>query len=228
MLRYDVVLFDADNTLFDFDAAEASALRACFGTWGFPFTPETEALYHRINRPLWDAYAQGEITQPALSLERFHRLNAALGGAHDPAEMSRVYLAHLAECAILFPDSLALLQLLAGRCKLALVTNGITAVQEGRFADSPVTPYLQGIFISQTLGCQKPEPRFFDLVTDAMGITDRRRVVVVGDTPETDILGGNNAGMDTIWFNPRGKSSDIVPTWSVTALLEIPPIVLGA
>ena len=73
------------------------------------------------------------------------------------------------------------------------------------------------------LGVQKPLPAYFDKVCEALNITDRSRVVMIGDSLSSDILGGNNAGIDTVWYNPKGVplTGRAVPTYTVSSYGEI-------
>ena len=89
MNRYDFVLFDADNTLFDFDRAEHEALRLALAAWSIPCPPETEALYRSINSALWAMLDRGEASRAWLVVERFARLMAELGVEADPAALNQ-------------------------------------------------------------------------------------------------------------------------------------------
>lgn len=230
MPRYSFVLLDADNTLFDFDGAERKALAALLAQYGYSPDPAVSAAYRRVNSALWAAFARGEVTQDFLLVERFRRFQAAAGGRHDPAQMNADYLAKLAACGELLPGALELCRRLAAAgCTLAIVTNGATAAQRGRFGASPLHTLISYLFISQELGVSKPDPVFFDLVCRKMGITDRRAAVVVGDNPESDILGGNRAGIDTIWYVPRGADDPkgAAPTYTAASYADIERIILS-
>lgn len=217
MSRYDVVLLDADNTLFDFDAAERTALRRALEERGYPADGDTVARYLSINTALWAAFDRGEVSQPFLVVERFRRLVSELGGGHDPEAFNRDYLTYLGQDSQLLPGAEALCRDLSRCCRLALATNGVARVQHARLAASPLTQYLSGVFISEELGCQKPQAAFFDRSLETMGVADRSRAVMVGDGLNSDIKGGQNAGLDTIWYNPKGlpPSPGISPTYTV-------------
>lgn len=217
MSRYDIVLLDADNTLFDFDAAEHSALKQAMEERGLPFHSETEALYLSVNRALWAAFDRGEVTQPFLLVERFRLLAEALGATCDPAQFNHDYLTHLGEHSQLLPGAEALCRDLSRQCRVALATNGVARVQYARLASTPLGPYLSGVFISEELGFQKPQREFFDVALRSMGVEDRSRVVMVGDGLASDIRGGNQAGLDTVWYNPKGLPvpADPTPTYTV-------------
>ena len=124
MPRYEVVLFDADHTLFDFDRAEREALRQTLEEAGLPADGETEARYLSINRALWNRLDRGEVRREWLVVERFAALLRALGRTGDAAALNRAYLDHLGEGSYLLPGAQALCRALAPRCTLAIVTNG--------------------------------------------------------------------------------------------------------
>lgn len=227
MPRYDIVFLDADNTLLDFDAAEAQALSHIITRLGYP--EEAKARYIEINKALWAAMDRGEITQAALVVERFARLMQEFGGAEDPAALNRDYLDQLGRCSLLLPGALALCQTLRqGGCRLALATNGVSRVQRARMADSPLRPLLEEMLISEDLGAHKPDVAFFQQAFSALRVDDLSRVVMVGDSLSSDIQGGNNAGIDTIWYNPNGLPTPQQPvaTHMVTRLEDIAPIIL--
>ena len=157
MRRYDHVLLDADNTLFDFDLAEHNALKRAMTERGCPFTEESEGLYLSINRELWAAFDRGEVTQKWLTVERFRRLDEALGGHNDPECFNRDYLTYLGQSSVLLPGALELCrELYDAGCILSIATNGVARVQHARMEASPLKPYISHLFISEELGAQKP------------------------------------------------------------------------
>lgn len=223
--RYKTVLFDADNTLLDFNATEEQALRRTMERRGLTFTPERLARYAAINRELWDALHRGEVEQSWLKTERFRRFGAELGWSGDPAAWDEEYLDALGDCGTLLPGALELLKALKPTCRIGLATNGLQTVQRKRLAGSPIVPYLDGIFISQEMGVGKPHREYFDRVLEALE-ADRRTTVMVGDDLLSDIQGAVNAGLDSIWYSPNGGESDL-PTYRVERLDRVADIVLG-
>lgn len=201
--RYDVVLFDADNTLFDFDKAEHRALGRTLEHFGFSCDDHTRERYLSINGALWAAFDRGEVGRDWLVVERFAALQREMGGGHDPADMNAYYLARLAEGADLLPGAEELCRALAPHCTLAIITNGVASAQRGRFDRSTIKQFFPYLFISGEMGCQKPQKVFFEQVLARMGVTDPRRVLVVGDSLSADIQGAVNAGLDSVWYNPK-------------------------
>lgn len=229
MPRYDYILLDADMTLFDFERSEEEALQEVLAGRGYPTDRETLELYHRINNALWDANARGEVDQDFLTVERFAAFMRWKGGAYDPGQFNRDYVDSLGRHGHLLPGAEDFCRALAGAgCTLAIVTNGLPEAQWGRFNASPLKGVIPHMFVSMELGCQKPQAEFFDKVCAALGLTDRRRAVVVGDSLITDIRGGLNAGIDTLWFNPRGLPPDprLRPTFTAGSYQEALEVLL--
>ncbi len=232
MLRYHTVLLDADNTLFDFNATEEVALRNVLLGRGYTPDEDTVAIYSQINSSLWEAFSRGEVEQDFLLEERFRRFMSVMGGDHDPAQFNLDYQRQLGANPILIPGAVEFCRNLQGMgCTLAIVTNGATVAQKGRYYNSPIKELvpLSHLFISQEIGVGKPDPLFFDHVCRNMGILDRTDAVVVGDSLSSDIMGGNRAGIETIWFNPKNSplTGAAKPTYTVTNYARAEQIIRG-
>ena len=230
MTGYRYVLMDVDNTLLDFDFSERHALAKTLASYGYPVDGETVGAYHRANKLLWDAFEKGDITQEELIVRRFQEFMDAIGGNYDPAEMNQRYMERLASCSRMLPGAEDFCQTVAreGR-SLAIVTNGVAMVQHGRVDHAPIRPLFEKVYISAELGCRKPSAAIFDAVCQDMGITDRSQAVVFGDSLTSDVLGGVNAGMDTIWFNPKHAPQDapIQPTWETHTYQQAAALIGG-
>lgn len=214
-MRYRYLLLDNDNTLMDFNAAEASALTDTLLHRGLPADAATVHTYHEINDAQWKALERGETTQAALKVERFRQLLSALGRTEpDAADLAAEYERNLGTHAELLPGAAEFLHALHGRMKIALVSNGVSSIQRGRLAKCPLTPLFDAILISEEVGAAKPDPRMLTLALQRLGCTDKREAVMMGDSLTADIRAAVNAGIDSIHFNPRGILSEL-PTYSV-------------
>ncbi|MBP1758524.1 MAG: 5-nucleotidase YjjG [Firmicutes bacterium] len=227
MAKYDYVLLDADNTLFDFDYSEKKALGATLTHYGYPMSQEHHQAYHQANKALWKSFERGEITQEEILARRFGGFMELVGGDYDPAAMNEHFMDQLIAHGRLLPGAEDFCRSLHGRCNLVIVTNGVARVQRGRLERSPIRELFAGVFISTELGCQKPSKAYFDEVCRALPLPDRKRAIVVGDSLTSDILGGHNAGIDTIWYNPEGQPwGEIVPTWEARNYMEALKLIL--
>lgn len=211
-MAYELVLLDADGTLFDFDAAAASAFSVTCTEASVGATAVDGGLFERyleINHVLWAALERGEIDKESLKAERFRRLFAERDIAADPIAFSDRYLVHLAEGAQLLDGAESFVRTLARTgVKLAIVTNGISSVQRGRFFRSPLAALIPELLISEELGAEKPAPAFFSEAFRRLGRDEKEKggVVVMGDSWSADIVGALGFGLDAIWFNPKRKS----------------------
>jgi 2-haloacid dehalogenase len=225
--KYKSIFFDADDTLFDYPLAERTALLACLDEFAIAEEPETViAAYKRHNHDVWREFERGEIDQAALRVERFRRLARELGIADLPLErVGSFYLAALAGQSQLLPGALDLVRELAEKFPLALVTNGIAAVQNQRFAASPVTPYFQSIVISEEVGIAKPDPRIFEPALSRIGVS-AADVLYVGDSVTSDMAAARNAGMDFCWLNPKGLPvpEGHAPVFVIGSIAEFPAL----
>ena len=188
------------------------ALNKVLTARGYPTDEQTVGLYLKINTALWDANARGEVDQDFLTVERFAAFMRVKGGDHDPRQFNKDYLEALGEGCYLLPGAVEFCEKLkeAG-CKLAIVTNGLPTAQWGRFNRSPLKEIIPHMFVSMEMGCQKPQPEYFDKVCETLGITDRSKAIVVGDSLKSDIRGGVNAGIDTLWYAPGGQEAPDYP-----------------
>lgn len=223
-VSYDVVLLDADDTLFDFYRAETYALEATLNAFGYdaPLDGYMER-FRAINAQVWHEYETGASTSAQIRVKRFVLLLGELGQSFDPEEVSATYVDRLGEATFLVPGARELLEALRLQVPLGLVTNGISAVQRSRLARSGIGDYFDAIVISDELGIQKPDPGIFRAALDRIGGTATDRVIMVGDGLHSDIRGAINAGIDSCWLNLRGKPAEpeIAPTYTVSSIAEV-------
>jgi 2-haloacid dehalogenase len=223
MTTYRWLLFDADGTLFDYDKAENSALANTFEQIGYPFEPQYLPEYRRVNSQIWLDFEQGKITQEKLKTRRFELLFEAINIYPDPQEFSDKYLVNLSNGTYLINGAAEILKALHQKFDLAIITNGLTAVQRPRFGKSAIYPYIKKIIISEEIGAAKPDREIFDIAFERMNHPANEEVLIIGDSLTSDIQGGNNYGIDTCWFNPKQKTNEqaITTTFEIQKLDEL-------
>jgi 2-haloacid dehalogenase len=223
-MRYSWILFDADGTLFDYDAAETAALAASFARIGYTFVSEDLAIYREINGRLWRDLENGATTQQRLRVERFARLFEAIGVDGDPAWFSDDYTSNLAAQTGLIDGAATTVATLVRVAQLMLITNGLAEVQRPRFGASSIRRHFEGLVISEEVGAAKPDPRIFDAAFEKMNRPSRSEVLMVGDSLTSDIRGGLGYGLDTCWFNADRRPPDdsVEPTYEIRRLAELP------
>ena len=211
------LLFDADNTLYDFTATEKAALKRLFGKYSI--SESLYPVYHRGNAECWARYEKGELTLEALETERFRLFAEAAGLTADPAAMGNVYAAMLGEEGIMIPGAVDFLGKIKGKYSLSIITNGIARVQRERIRRTGTESFYDSIFISQEIGYAKPDTRFFDFVLNALNAS-KESCLVIGDSLSSDIKGANDAGIDSVLISFSGNASSDA-TWSVSSYNEL-------
>lgn len=229
MAKYYCILFDADNTLLNFDAAESKALAETLVNYGIEPDAETVQTYRTINEGLWRQLEKGQLRREKLMSERFTRFLKTIDAAGDGAEMNRYYLEQLSiHPDLASPEVLDVLRELSEVATLAVVTNGFQKVQSRRLAESGVENFLEDVFVSEKMDAEKPNRKIFDAALRALGVENREHVLMVGDSLTGDVQGGINAGLDTCWFNPHHQENPgkILPTYEISSLEELYPLVM--
>lgn len=227
---YEYILFDADDTLYDYALAEAHALTSAFQEFGIEDTDNSYVdRYRIINQGLWTEFEQGKISSVNLRRERFARLFAAdsVHASIDADNLSARYLNYLGEGSFLLEGAEALVKGLLGKYRLAIITNGIKEVQMARIGKSGLLDSFEHIIVSEDTGFQKPHVGIFDYTFNKLNIVDKSKVLIVGDSLTSDIQGGINYGIDTCWFNPKNKTNTtgIQPTYEVHSYGELLTII---
>ena len=227
-LKYKYLLFDLDHTLLDFDAAEDIALSQLLKEEeGVVDIQAYKDYYVPMNKALWKDLEQKKITKAELINTRFAKLFAHFGIEKDGAYLAERYQFFLSKQGQTFPGVEDLLKKLISKgYELYAATNGITYIQTGRLEQSGIAPFFKEIFISEQLHTQKPDAEFYEKIGARIPNFDKNQTLMIGDSLSADIQGGNNAGIDTIWYNPHHleNKTQAQPTYEVDsyqALLEI-------
>lgn len=223
MKQYEVLLFDADGTLLDFDRAESLGIESLLAHFGVPVTKENKEKYHRLNQSYWKRLERGELTRDQVLSLRFEEFFGEFGISVDGMEVDSLYRETLNESAFLIDGAIELLEAARRKFSLYIVTNGVAKTQYKRLADSGIKPYFDGIFISEEAGFQKPSLGFFEYCFERMGRRDVENMLIIGDSLTSDIKGGNAAGIDTCWYRPSGQEAtpDVHVDYEASSLDEV-------
>ena len=224
MLKH--IFLDLDDTILNFTAGEAKALAQALREAGIEPTETVLDRYHLINIAHWELLEEGRLTREEVLVQRFQQLFRELNLPDSGAAVNDRYEHLLSRQHDFIPGAKQLLKDLSPRYDLYLASNGAAAVQHPRLDDSRIRPYFKGIFISEELGADKPSKSFFDACFAAIPGFRTEEAVMVGDSLTSDIRGGRDAGLRTVWFNPQGREprADIRPDYTIHALSELPSL----
>jgi 2-haloacid dehalogenase len=208
MTNYTTLLLDFDHTLLDSDESEARALDTTLRSIGIDDPEAHRGVYRALNSALWKRVETGELDPNTVKVLRFSQMIEYLGIDADPVEMGETFVQGLGASGGLFPGARSLLDELAARASLAMVTNGIGFVQRTRVARLDLEQYFEAIVISGEVGTSKPGSAIFDLTFEQLGEPSRDASVMIGDNLNSDIRGGAGFGIDTCWYNPSGQTAE--------------------
>lgn len=212
MENVKTILIDADDTVLDFAKAQHGSFFAACNKLGFSCTDEQYEDYDEINKKYWRMLERGEISKSRLIIARFEEFFAKYGLKVDAEEMEDAYREFLGVQYHFVDGAEEGLKYLKSKYRIYVITNGIKDTQENRIEKSGFINYVDGVFISEAIGAEKPSKEFFDYVFDHAD-AKRETSVVIGDSLTSDIKGGINADVRTIWFNCKRKGNDgkIIP-----------------
>lgn len=225
--HYPWLWFDADNTLFDYNKAETTALLKSFQLFNLRFDEGYMSTYRNINQDLWHSLERQEIKPDILRVRRFELFLEAIKMNASPEQLATTYIEQLGLCFDLIDGAYEVLNTLHAKSRIAIVTNGLTVVQRSRLERSPIKPFITELIISEEIGAAKPQAAFFDLAFARTGNPSKSDVLIIGDSLSSDMQGGVNYGIDTCWFNPNHEQrpSELKIIHEIKALPELLEIV---
>ena len=228
-MKYKDLFIDFDDTLYDTYGNAVIALRETFEAFRLErFFADPQVFYDAYwaaNIDLWTRYSKGEITRPYLIVERFRRpLSAGQGlDVTEPfcLEMSDKFLEFCSSKPGVVEGAHELMEYLKHQgYRMHMCSNGFHEVQYKKLAACGLKDYFDTIILSEDAGANKPSMQYFDYALRQSG-ADIATTIMIGDNLQTDIMGANRAGLDTIFFNRWGIEPSSVPTYTVETLRDI-------
>lgn len=205
--KFEIVLVDADETIFDFKKSEYVAFKSTLNLFGKDCTDDEFKAYSNINAKLWKEFEKGTITRDKLKTQRFDEWFDLMGFSVDSVSFNENYAQNLGKCSFLINGAEEFIKKLSEICDVYIITNGLVISQSGRFNNSTIKPYIKKIYISEAIGYAKPDVEFFDYCIKDIGLPDKSKYIVLGDSLSSDMQGGKNAGLTTCRFSRDGKIS---------------------
>ena len=219
------VFFDLDDTILDFKMSERVALIKSLNELNIETTEETIKKYSQYNISQWKRLELGEINREEVKVNRFRLLFDDIAVDASPEKATAIYEEHLAHGHYFVDGAKEMLDSVYKDYDLYLVSNGAKKVQEGRMKTADISHCFKGIFVSEVVGFEKPNIEFFNKVFSQIDNFNPDEAVIIGDSLSSDIKGGKNAKIKTVWFNPNGlECNDIVPDYQISSLDEIRPL----
>ena len=229
MAKYKYLLWDIDGTIINFELAERAAIRSLFERFKLGDCSDEMLMYYsQINKRYWQLMESGKIKKDKMLVERFVEFFSNKGiNADIAAEFNKEYQIALCDTIVFNDDAIDIIKHQKKTCKIIIVTNGTEVVQEKKLERSGLNDIADNVFISELVGFEKPNIKFFEKVILEVGIKDLKEALIIGDSLTSDIQGGHNIGIDTCWYNPKNEENTTLlnPTYTIRNLHELENII---
>lgn len=218
----EFLFLDLDDTILDFHKAERIAISKTIRDFGVEPTEEVLTLYHGINKWHWEQLELGTLTRAEVLVNRFGVLFEKLGVQVDAPKCAKAYEINLSQGHWFLPGAEEAVDALSKKYRLFLASNGTASVQKGRMTSANLYRFFETVFVSQEIGHNKPSKAYFDACFASIPDFDREKAMIVGDSLSSDIRGGINAGIKTVWVNPGHlPSGEIKPDYEIESLSQL-------
>ena len=229
MAKYKYLLWDIDGTILNFELAERAAIRSLFDRFKLGECSDEMLMYYsQINKRYWQLMESGKIKKDKMLVERFIEFFSYKDiNADIAAEFNKEYQIALCDTIVFNDDAIDIIKHQKKTCKIIIVTNGTEVVQEKKLERSGLNDIVDNVFISELVGFEKPNIKFFEKVILEVGIKDLKEALIIGDSLTSDIQGGHNIGIDTCWYNPKNEENTTLlnPTYTIRNLHELENII---
>lgn len=226
-MKYTNILLDLDDTLIDTVGNTYITVKEIYNDYQFAnYFPSFEDFYtiYKTNvSNLWEMYGKGKISKKTLQYERFVAPLSIVEeiSVEQALAINDDFVIRIMKLDSLIDGAKELLDYLHPKYKIHILSNGFTEMQYKKMDSAGLSSYFDKVILSDVVGVNKPHPEIFQFALNRIG-KEANEVIMIGDNPHADIAGAYNSGIDQIWFNPNNASvADIIPTYTVTNLLEI-------
>lgn len=231
-IKYDIVIFDVDDTLLNYSKSETNAFYNMISEIGIDCNDDLIRTFENICNEEWNKKnlnnTKDENVQfryhtlySEYDINRFEKLKELMGIDISANKLSEIYLDKFSDECTQIDDALMVCKTLSLSSKLVIATNGFSKVQRRRLKN--FSDLFYKFFISEEIDDIKPSMRFFNVLIEELAINDLSRVLMVGDSLISDIYGASRVGIDTCWFNNKCKKNktEIKPTYEIQNLKEL-------
>lgn len=219
--KYKTLLFDLDDTLLDYTADEKRSIEKVLNRHGIPVNADVFELYYSIDD--WQHFTLGNISPKTIVTDHFMRMLKILQVESAETEImgEEFYLWMVSSHRVKYGARKVLSYLRERGYKVYITSNGFTEIQRKRITDSGLENMVDDVFISQEIDLRKPGKAFFNYVFNHIPESSTKNMLIIGDAPTSDILGGLNSGIDTCWLDDKSKKCKYKYTYRIKTLSQL-------
>ncbi len=219
--------FDLDGTLLDYHIGELVArLKLRQEIAELTDYPEDmigrhyDLFWAQIKQHYWEMIDDG-LTEKNIRSIHLKMVLEEAWSEEDPEEMAQLHIDTALEHMKLYPDTHKVLEQLAEKYTLTMITNGPRDLQQLKIDKIGIKHHFKEIIISGELGIHKPSKEIFNEITKRTGIPPAE-TAYIGNNYEKDIMGTHNAGWKTVWINrDNQEQGKVKPDWTINELTEL-------
>ena len=235
MSKYETLIFDLDDTLIDNNLSIKYAFTIIINQLGIEYSDDLFFKWKKFDTAYWHTWESGNMIIPDsiktledkiiyLRSNRFVIFFKKLKIDFQTAvAINELYCSMLGVNIVEIENACKLLQELNSDYEIIIATNGPKDAAINKLEKAKLKSYISSIICSEEIGFSKPMPEFFNFLYDKTQNKDKSKMLLIGDSLTTDILGGMNNGIDTCWFNPNNNSlpEEYCPTMTINRLLQL-------
>lgn len=218
------VLIDIDDTIFDFEKCSKNSFLKTLEKFNLKFKEEDFSYFNKVNDILWTKQKLGEINIKEVFIKRDYLMGKYFNLDIEKGLFNDLFVKFLYDEIEMVDGIEDLLLYLSDKYKIFTASNGIFKMQENRLKKSNLDKYFDNVFVSDKIGFEKPDKKFFQKIMDLTKFSNDD-LIMIGDSIKSDIIGAKNSKIKSIYFNKEDKKiSDKNFTYQVKNLSEIKKI----
>lgn len=224
MTMIKAVLIDIDDTIFDFEKCSKNAFKKTLKKLDLSYKEKDFSYFNKVNDILWTKQKLGELNINQVFIERSNMMSKYFCLDIEKEIFNNLFVEFLYDEIEIVYEIEDLLSYLSDKYQIFAASNGVYDMQVNRIKKSNLDKYFDEIFVSDKIGFEKPDKRFFQKI---MNITkfSNNDLIMIGDSIKSDIIGAKNSNIKSIYFNKENKkNSDENFTYQVKNLSEIKKI----
>jgi len=220
MIKY--ILFDLDGTLLDFSKSEKKIIKKVIKDYAnYELSIDDLNYFSKINEYWFNRFNDGYMTRIEYQIKRFDEFKKYLKLEFDIESCNKYYCDNLKIAADLY-DDIDILNYLYNKYDLFIASNGMLETQKNRLSEAKIYNYFKDYYVSEKIGYNKPDIKFFEYIFNDLNDYNKENYVIIGDRISTDIIGGKNAGIKTIYLNRLNiKDTNKISDYEIKSLNEL-------